>query len=255
MKNIAKALAGLPLVLSGCGGGGSGSDPAADTPAVLDISQYKGTWSNDQVQTFTTASGNSISFGSSVSLATSNDRLAYMTGDFKAIVIDPSTNTGHYYSAFTYIDSVNININQNASNLALSFNNSAREIYGTIQVSRDSNYSRTASLAKLAGTWNDHYYTNYGAWTFNINADGSFTGDSMGQSCHAEGDFSVIDTSANEYQVTMVISNCASTVTGTYTGIAYTDTTTIEDDTLIIMTSNGTGSGSRFFGFKPEKQP
>ena len=253
MKKISGILAGLPLVLSGCGGGGSGDSGGNDN--TLNISDYKGTWSNDQVQTVTTASGNSVTFGASVSLATSNDRLAYMTGDFKAIIVDPATNVGHYYSAFTYVDTVSINISEVSDNLTLGFNNPEREITGSIQVQRDSNYSRSASLANLAGTWNDNYYTNYGAWTFEINPDGSFTGISMGHSCEASGNFNLIDAAANEYQVTMEITRCASSVSGSYSGIAYTDTTTVADDTLIIMTSNGTRSGSRFMGFKPEKQP
>ena len=254
MKNISRILAGLPLVVSGCGGGGS-SDPGIGDNNTLDISDYKGTWSNDQVQTFTTASGNTISFGSSVSLATSNDRLAYMTGDFKAIVVDPDTNTGHYYSAFTYVDTVSIDIDEVNNLLSLAFNNSQREIYGTINVIKDTNYSRTPSLANLAGTWNDNYYTNYGRWTFEINADGSFTASTIGNICEAAGNFALIDNSANEYEVTMEITGCSSTVTGNYTGIAYTETTTVADDTLIMMTTNGSGSGSRFFGFKPQKQP
>jgi hypothetical protein len=260
MKNISKVLAGLPLVLSGCGGGGS-SSTALPQSSSQDIATFKGTWANDSVQTFTTASGNTTSFGRSEGLITSDRKMAYVTGDYKAIFTEPGTSTGHYYSAYTYVDTVDISFSQSGSNLEVSFRNNQREITGTIQLSQSSDYATAVSLGDIAGTWVDdasdnYHYSNNGDWTITFLSDGSFSGSST-TGCSTTGNFATIDGSSNEFSVSMTVTMCGNSANnpfnGTHTGIAYKTTNEIPQDMLVIMTTNGFDATSRALIIKPTR--
>lgn len=254
MKNITRALAGLPLVLSGCGGGGSSGNPATN-PTLVDFTDYKGTWANDSSQTYTTASGTVTSSGQSEGLISSDERIAFVTSDYKAVFHEPGDSVAHYFSALAYVDAVDVSINQSGSTLNVEYHNYSRGINGGFSLSQSSDYSNTVTLADLAGIWttdmsSDFYLTAHGAWSLNVNSDGTFTG-SSGLSCQiTAGNFAAIDNTANEFTVTMTVSNC-SNYNGSHTGIAYMSSNSVPQDELVIITNNGLNGAGRALIIKP----
>lgn len=108
-------------------------------------------------------------------------------------------------------------------------------------------YNRTADLSKLAGNWIDSVFTNalgLGTSTWSFTTNGAFTV-STGVGCYAEGAFTIIEASKNEYAMTMEITTCGS-YDGAYTGFAVlSDTveTSTVDGTLSLFFSNGVFGG------------
>ncbi|MCW9014984.1 MAG: hypothetical protein OQL06_14525 [Gammaproteobacteria bacterium] len=195
-----------------------------------------------------------MTIGPSVGLLTSNNKVSFITGDIKAFTIDPNGLNGHYYLSFTYSTPVSVQLSEQNNTMTVRFINESRNIDAAITLTKNNTYSRTSSLTKLAAIWNDDYYTTFGTWNFNINNDGSFNASSSSSICAITGQFSTINQSVNEYEVTMTVTNC-STLAGSYTGIAYTADTDVTDDTLVIITTNGATAGARALGFKARRQP
>ena len=147
---------------------------------------------------------------------------------------------------------------QTGNNLAVSFSNPQREIYGTISLTESSDYASNVALADLAGTWVDdnsdnYYYPGNGIWTFTVQNDGGFVASSVGN-CSATGNFSAIDATANEFNVAMTVTLCNnSAFNGSYSGIAYKTENNLAQETIVIMATNGTSSSSRALVIKPSK--
>jgi hypothetical protein len=93
---------------------------------------------------------------------------------------------------------------------------------GTFTLTDTGLYNRTSSTAKLEGTWVDTTIPPAtGTPTFVIDAAGDFTL-STTTGCAGSGSFSTIDPSKNEYEFSMLVTNCPG-FDGNFTGLAITD--------------------------------
>lgn len=100
-------------------------------------------------------------------------------------------------------------------------------------------YQRGASLSTLEGTWVDT--DNGTSNTTVIQKSGEFTSQNT-DSCYASGKFSTIDSSKNEYAVSITISSC-NEGNGTYSGLAIVEDTHHSNDTLTIVIGNNQSAG------------
>ena len=118
---------------------------------------------------------------------------------------------------------------------------------GSFNLNADSTlYSRSASFAKLLGTWVDNVNiggTGITTWVFQN--DGSYAMTSTA-SCNGTGQFSLIDATKNEYEMDFMLTNCG-VINGTYTGIGTMSDTSNIDDTLTFMFINGAGTVGGLF--------
>lgn len=178
--------------------------------------------------------------------------VAVITSDDRVIVINKGTyekfigtRSGNSLSGTLYattrvsstaeITSVSDNIIGGAYTSALSD--------GTFSLIGDTDlYNRGASLLTLEGIWVDQFFTGVvGESTWVIYADGSFE-TSTTSSCNVTGNFSVLDASKNEYDVTMTITTCSG-LDGSYTGIAFVSDNNGTNNVLSLSFSNGTIAG------------
>lgn len=118
---------------------------------------------------------------------------------------------------------------------ALSGTYAAPGITGTFTLSDSGLYNRISSTAKLEGIWVDNTFTQTGTATYVI-TDGSILLTSV-SGCAGTGQFTTIDSSKNEYDFTLNMTNCPG-FNGTYTGLAVTDDTFFPDDTIDIIAEN-----------------
>ncbi len=255
MKKISSILATLPLITTACGGGGGENERYDENIQSFDLSTSKGTYSNGNIQTVTTSSGKPFIFDKSTALVTSDSKLAILTSDFKAFFLDPDTKTGKYFKAFTYIDTVDFNISKKDNVLTVTFSNPEREINGSLSFNSTSAYSIPSETIDLTGTWtddnlDDYFYPNHETWSFTILADNSFTAINANSCEISNGLLSPINTLANEYTVTMDVSNCDK-FNGTHTGVAFVETIDSPNDRIVIITNNGSNLSSRTLGIKP----
>lgn len=114
---------------------------------------------------------------------------------------------------------------------------------GTFKLSQQSTdkalYQRGASLSTLEGTWVDT--DNGTSNTTVIQKSGEFTSQNT-DSCYASGKFSTIDSSKNEYAVSVTITSC-NQANGTYSGLAIVEDTHHSNDTLTIVIGNNQSAG------------
>jgi hypothetical protein len=114
---------------------------------------------------------------------------------------------------------------------------------GTYSLVANTNlYNRTSSLSKLEGTWVDSVFTSgTGTTTWVIQNDGAFIVSST-LGCNATGAFSVINTTKNEYNLTLNITTCIG-FNGSYTGIAALSDTFNTDDSISLVFNSGSIAG------------
>ncbi len=205
----------IGLALSGCGGGGGGGTTDTSTPATsysFSPGLYTGSFTD------------SIGTDSYAILITSNNKWA------GADPTEAATGTVSGGNLSTSVFSATL-----TSATGGTFNNSGNT--GTFSMtSHASLYNRSSSLAKLDGTWVDDVYTdNTGTVTVTFNNGAMSMSTTSG--CAATGSVSTIDTSKNEYSVTMTVTNCGG-FNGTYTGYGFTDDDTFTDDQFVMALDN-----------------
>ena len=203
----------LSVLLSACSSGGSDSlVPAFNwSPGV-----YSGTF------TVTGGAPDDV-----VLLVTSDNRFALATTDGSETAIGAM-----FGSKLTTTDGFTATLNA-----ALSGTYTAPGVTGTFTLADSGLYNRASSTAKLEGTWVDNTFTQVtGTATYVIDATGNFLLMSV-SGCAGTGSFSTIDGSKNEYNFTLVTTNCPG-YDGTYIGLAITDDTTFTDDTIDIIAEN-----------------
>jgi hypothetical protein len=121
---------------------------------------------------------------------------------------------------------------------------------GTFEfVAKQDRYLRGADLSKLVGTWVDSVYVDgpgitTGITTWVIQPDGSFVMTSE-SGCAANGHFSLIDPTKNEYGVGLTVTDCDG-FDGAYTGIGFLDDTdaTSTNNVLTFTFFNGAQGGA-----------
>ena len=263
---VKKMLATLPLVLNACGG----EEETSYTPNEPGQGIWEGAISADVINSSTSASG-----------AVSTFEATSATG---LLVYSSYITRNNYdgYRAFFYKDddgSLFTNDSPGVANNNLIF---APDVYkngvqaggvafdGTTATSTsiygqylgyaagnyvmlfDQAYFRGADLARLTGTWN---YTppaenDIGDWSLSFLSDGSFTiSSTISASCSGNGAFFIIgDGSKNEYDVSIVLSNCGA-FDGAYYGLAATIDTVSQNDTISMAFYNADNG----FFLKPTK--
>jgi hypothetical protein len=219
----------IALFLTACGGGGGGS---STTSVTVPPGIYSGT---------VTPSGGTPD--SAVGLITSNGKVAIVDVDtIEAFIgtISSGSLSGALYSSST-VPATGQVTSASGNNISGTYTSSLGG--GTFALVADPNlYNRTSSLSKLVGTWVDSVFTNLtGTTTWVIQADGSFTVSSTA-SCTGSGNFTVFNSSNNEYNLTLDITNCPG-FNGTYTGFAVVNDTYFTDDTISLIFSNGAHGG------------
>ncbi|ALP54954.1 hypothetical protein Tel_17005 (plasmid) [Candidatus Tenderia electrophaga] len=233
------------ILVSACGGGGGGDEGSnVDTVNLKSsISTPPGIYSG----TVTPTGG---APDDAVALVTTDDRIAIVDlvtleafmGNVTGVDVDGAMFSSSVVPATGKVTSISGN------NINGTYDSSLGG--GTFALVADPNlYNRGASLNKLTGVWVDSIFTNTtGTTTWVIQADGSFAMTST-SGCAAQGDFSLLDPSKNEYGVDITVTNCLS-YNGTYSGIGALSDTYNNDDTLSFMFSNGSVAGL----FEPVKQ-
>ena len=214
------------VFLVACGGGGGGSTPAQSQA----VQSFAGIYT-----------GNVFAAGqteSAVGLITSDNRVVIIDADtLETFVgtISGNSLSGTLFSSITTPLSAQIN-SSSGNNISGTYSTSAGG--GQFSLNADSAlYNRPSSLSKLEGVWVDAFFTNIsGTSTWVIQANGSFTVSTTG-GCTASGTFSLINTSNNEYQLVINVTNCG-TLNGSYSGLAVLSDSVFMDDTLTIVFNN-----------------
>jgi hypothetical protein len=109
---------------------------------------------------------------------------------------------------------------------------------GTFYLTYSSLYDRPSSLALVAGTWKGSVegYAN----TLTIDSGGNITGSSV-SGCTYSGKVGIIDSSHNEYTLTLSIGNCGGR-DGTYSGLAALTDVNAANDSFLASVSNSSYS-------------
>ena len=230
-KNIIALL--LPLTLIACGGGGGGSDtttPAASVTVPPGI--YEGT---------VTPTGGAAE--SAVALITSNGKAAIVDVDtIEGFIgtISGDSLTGTMYSTSSVPSTAKV-ISASGNNISGTYTSSIGG--GTFSLVANPNlYNRTSELSKLEGVWVDSVFTNItGTTTWTIQNDGTFSVSST-SGCTAIGSFTIFNTTKNEYNLSINISNCPG-MNGSYSGFAVVSDSFNADDTISLIFANGSVGG------------
>lgn len=230
-KNIIALL--LPLTLIACGGGGGGSDtttPAASVTVPPGI--YEGT---------VTPTGGAAE--SAVALITSNGKAAIVDVDtIEGFIgtISGDSLTGTMYSTSSVPSTAKVT-SVSGNNINGTYTSSIGG--GTFSLVANPNlYNRTSELSKLEGVWVDSVFTNItGTTTWIIQNDGTFSVSST-SGCTAIGSFTIFNTTKNEYNLSINISNCPG-MNGSYSGFAVISDSFNADDTISLIFANGSVGG------------
>jgi hypothetical protein len=221
-------IAFVSLVAS-CGGGGDSSNASIEIAAA---GIYEGT---------VTPTG-----------GTADVAFVLFTSDGKAAIVDATTiegfigtKTGNTLNGTLYST---VSVPATAEITTVSGNNISGTYTssiggGTYSLVANTNlYNRTSSLSKLEGTWVDSVFTSgTGTTTWVIQNDGTFIVSST-RGCNATGAFSVINTTKNEYSLTLNITTCAG-LNGSYTGVAALSDTFNTDDSISLVFNSGSIAG------------
>jgi len=255
MKKISTVLASLPLITTACGGGGGGSGDSTvnyiNTSKTIDLSQQKGIWSDSGTQTYTSPSGKQTTFQAPTGIVTSQEKMIILTGSSELYVIEPDTDTAHYFSSFSYSTSITPTASLSNSNFVFAYYNPKRDANGSVSLPIDGHYDSIIDFNIFAGTWNDNYATG-SSWQFILATDGSFTASRSG-SCEATGGLSHIDPAKSELAVSITFNNNCFPLQGTHTGLAWPAE---EDPTGILNVAvySGLDTSSKGIGWKLNKQ-
>ena len=242
-------LAALPLVLNAC----AGEDDANYTSNEPGQGIWDGAMSADVINSSTSASGAISTFeatsatglGVYSSYITRNDYNGYraffykdddgtlFTNDSPGVVLNILTYAPDIYRNGNQVGSVRFDGNAYTStSIEGSYRDSAA---GNYVMLFDQAYFRGGDLTRLTGVWDYASISpnDIGSWTLTVASDGSFDIVSTIQpSCVGNGAFFVIgDGSKNEYDISILLSNCG-TFDGAYYGLAATIDTVSQNDTL-----------------------
>ena len=220
------------LLIQGCSSGGGDSSTTPASPSSVHAGIYSGT---------VTATGNTPD--SAVAFISSTGKVAIIdTNTLEGFIgtISGSALSGTLYST-TSVPATGQVSTVSGDNISGTYTSSLGG--GTFALVADQNlYNRGSSLSKLEGTWVDSVFTNItGISTWVIQSDGSFTL-STSSGCSGTGLFSIIDSSFNEYNLNMNVTNCTG-YDGAYSGIAVTSDTFNTDDSISLVFSNGSIGG------------
>jgi len=228
----------LVCFLSGCGGGGSGSDGDVINESAAGI--WKGTGvTSDNVS------------GEIVGLVASNGKAFFLT-DLPALTYGNASVSGRNFSfngtgydgatpdTVTMFGTV-------ASGTSINVSYSSPDEKGTISLSKADTsvgvYDRSSNLAKLEGVWNDAVSDIEGTWVFTIQNNGAFSSIRVTDNCSMNGVFATIDNTKNEYSVTAAVTSC-NEFNGNYSGLGFTsDANTFTDNVVSFVISNSQNAG------------
>lgn len=257
--SIKKVLATLPLVLNACA-------PEDSSPDYIPNALGQGIWEGGFGAQPISTSGSSGAVPSAelnkidetgVGLFTTDKRVFFynevsqilFTNDIPGFV-----NNNLSYSPDYYLNGIAQNTVTFSGNAFIStsitggYQQGGGGISGYYVMQFNDKYFRGASLNRLQGTWS---FAGNANWDLIIQSDGNFTLSSdISASCAGAGAFSTIDTSKNEYAISLTLSSC-SPYNGTYTGLAATVDAGSTNDALLMAIYNS----SNGFYMKPIKQP
>jgi len=257
MKKISTLLASLPLITTACGGGGGGGggsdsntgDFSSDN-STLDLSQYKGIWSDSSAQTYTSPSGNETTYQPSTGIITSQEDLIILTSNSDLYIYKSDTKKAYYFRGFAYLTEMTSSTAKLLnSNFVLNYYNEKRN--AGEQVSLPSNAHYNTPFGILTGTWDDTYHP-LDDWSFDIRAGGAFT--AYEGPCEGEGTLSPIDASKRELAVSITFNDsCGANLKGTHTGFAWPDEGAA-DSILNIAVYSALDISGKGMGWKINKQ-
>ncbi len=256
MKKITPLLASIPLITTACGGSsGSGDEHEREQQNSIDLTNFKGIWSDSNVQTYTSASGKQTTFQAPTALISSQEHMIVLNGNYELYVIEPGSHQAHFFSSFGYTTEITAQTSAQNSNFKLNFYNPEREANGELVLPPDGHYDSVSDVSTLGGVsnvWTDTYHPagpGDPRWTFTFGNDGTFTAEKNIASCIATGSMSTIDSSKREFAVTMTFNGNCSPLTGTHTGLAWPSEGT-PDNELNIAVYNGFTITSKAMGWK-----
>lgn len=254
MIKITSLLASLPLITTACGGGGSDSSSTSSTSpaASVDLSQLKGIWSTTETQSYTNASGKTTTLQAPTALVSSREQMIILTGNSELYVIEPNSNTAHYFLSFAYSTEITPTSSLNSNNFDFEFYNPKRDADGQVSLPSDGHYDSAINLNNLAGSWIDDY-SSTNPWTFVINTDGSFTADRDTGTCEASGNFTNIDITKSELAITITFTGSCLPLEDTHTGLAWTSAVA-PGSILNVAVYNGLDGTAKGRGWRLNKQ-
>jgi len=257
MSKLKSILATLPLITTACGGssdGGSSSNTitsAEPEAKPVDLSQQKGIWSDTETQTFTSASGKQTTTQAPTGLVSSQEKMIILMGNSELYVIEKDATEGHFFTGFSYSTSITPVAALNNSNFVFSFYNPKRDANGEITLPLDGHYDSPIDFNELASSWNDDYTSN-STWQYTINNDGSFSASRNG-GCEATGNFTNIDTTKSELDVSITFNDNCFPLEGIHTGLAWPAEES-PGTILNVAVYNGFTNSSKAMGWKLVKQ-
>ncbi|MCW9047740.1 MAG: hypothetical protein OQK46_06625 [Gammaproteobacteria bacterium] len=255
MRKISSLLASLPLITTACGGGGSDSSTSSfpSDNSTLDLSQYKGIWSDSSVQTYTSPSGNKTTYQPSTGLITSQEDLIILTSNSDLYIVKSDTGKAYYFKSFAYLTEMTSSTAKQLNNyFVLNYYNVKRDAGEQVSLPSSAHYNSPVDFDLLTGVWDDTYHS-FDNWSFDIRTGGIFTATKSGL-CEGEGTLSPIDASKRELAVSITFNNnCGSNLKGTHTGYAWPDEGA-PDNTLNIAVYSSLDASGKAIGWKINKQ-
>lgn len=106
---------------------------------------------------------------------------------------------------------------------------------GSVSLFYDNVYERNSTLSKIAGNYSS-VVSGFNTFNISIENDGSFTGSNT-DGCQYSGDFTILDSNFNLYDLITTVSSCAAT-DGVYEGFAVLSDFNGVDDALTVTLSN-----------------
>jgi len=107
---------------------------------------------------------------------------------------------------------------------------------GRFDLDYDPEYERDSSLSLLTGTWIAYDENLNPTATFEIAADGRFTGVNPFLGCTSSGQMSIIDSRYNVYGIQSTVVNCA--IAGSYAGLGALGSIVNPNDVFLFSVSN-----------------
>ena len=234
----------LSVFLAGCGGSGGGTTTAPPPPPPPPVNALMGgIWFG--VMNFDMAMGSELS----VALLTDDGRFRILTDPTlsqfagnQQIDINDVVGSGTGFVApggawpdGTTVTSVSLDATLvERDTFSGNWSTTSGES-GDFEFFYDAEYERTSALPLLEGVWTAYDDTGVVTATFTIENTGLFNAQNV-NGCVSNGQFSIIDSNYNLYQVDSTISNCP--IAGDYSGLAVMGENNVPDDAIFLAISN-----------------
>jgi hypothetical protein len=229
------------LIVSGCGSGGGDSTGSSSSPAQSIAGIWTGTLTSTTLQTaygvvgLITESG-TARFANTSTLAQYGGQVSVNGGSFSSAATAYAPYGGIFPNGST-VGPVSVSGTFTEKGVMEGSYSGVGDA-GTFYLTYSSLYDRPSSLALVSGTWKGSIegYAN----TLTIDSVGNIDGSST-SGCTYSGNIGIIESSHNEYALTLSIGNCGGR-DGLYSGLAALTDVNATNDSLLASVSNASYS-------------